>query len=440
MLTLIRHPQLALKNHLYSKGNNNGGNQIIIIRNMFYFVTSFLFIYITIAQLLSYTTSAKATQNGSGNFVTTTSSSNDGVNVLDNNNKQLSNSIILPSTLTNPPIRSNVLPGKCQYNANFIPSKLLYKFKISPSSYVLRFQLPDDRKALGLSTCACLLAGVKMNDDDEMLIRPYTPISTNKMVGTFDLLVKAYPNGRMSTFLTSLEPLFPQQSLIPTESNELTPPSITTVTSAAVVSFKHIPPNVKIQHPFGNPSFIGMIAGGTGITPMIQALHALLGKNNDSHSDNENNNNEDLLNFKVSLLYGSRTYDDILAKEMLETWSQSHHNQLSITHALSREKRKDLDATLNHLGSDNNDNSGGEDKSVKGADGNNLKNYNVVKGRINRKMIEQAFPDASHGSDIKIFVCGPESMYDEICGPRDEEKITGILGEMGYGPEQVYKF
>lgn len=49
--------------------------------------------------------------------------------------------------------------------------------------------------------------------------------------------------------------------------------------------------SVEGQYPFGKKA-IGMICGGTGITPMIQALHALLGTVGD--------------NTTVSMLYGSK--------------------------------------------------------------------------------------------------------------------------------------
>lgn len=55
---------------------------------------------------------------------------------------------------------------------------------------MLRFGLPDKEKGLGLSTCACILAGAKVDEGDDMVIRPYTPISTNADKGTFDLLIK----------------------------------------------------------------------------------------------------------------------------------------------------------------------------------------------------------------------------------------------------------
>ena len=55
---------------------------------------------------------------------------------------------------------------------------------ISETAYVARFGLPDTTKALGLSTCACILAGAEI--DGEMTVRPYTPISTNADLGTKD--------------------------------------------------------------------------------------------------------------------------------------------------------------------------------------------------------------------------------------------------------------
>ena len=42
------------------------------------------------------------------------------------------------------------------------------------------------------------------------------------------------------------------------------------------LDFKHIPFNVKTQYPFGKKS-IGMLVGGTGITPMLQVGAAALG-------------------------------------------------------------------------------------------------------------------------------------------------------------------
>ena len=98
----------------------------------------------------------------------------------------------LPSSLTSPPTMATVPPGECQFGDEFVFVKLLENIPVSPTSFVLRFALPDESKSLGLSTCACLLAGanIESEGETELVIRPYTPISTNADIGYFDLLVK----------------------------------------------------------------------------------------------------------------------------------------------------------------------------------------------------------------------------------------------------------
>ena len=164
-----------------------------------------------------------------------------------------------------------------------------------------------------------------------------------------------------------------------------------------VVSFKHIPFNVKIQYPFSSPKQILMIAGGTGITPMIQALHALLGEEESARKTE-----------KVTLLYGSRTADDILGEDMLNHWAATHKDIFSVTHVLSNEEgdvsaRKDMKT-----------------------------------GFINREIIETSFPGPDE--NVLIFVCGPPPMYNALCGPRDKPELTGLLADMGYKADQVFKF
>ena len=278
----------------------------------------------------------------------------------------------LPASLTSAPIKSTVPIGNCQFGDDFIKVPLLENTPVSDTAYVARFGLPEGTKPLGLSTCACILAGVEI--DGEMTVRPYTPISTNDDIGTFDLLIRKYPDGKMSSFISDMEP-----------------------SSEPVVAFKHIPFNIKIQYPFNESKNVVMIAGGTGITPMIQALHAILGDKEGSIE-------------KTQLIYGSRAKDDILGKEMLDNWSASNADKFSVTHVLSHEE-SDVDASGDYR-----------------------------MGFINREMIEELVPPPSAGKDVIIFVCGPPIMYDIFCGPRDEEEITGILGELGYTKDQVVKF
>jgi cytochrome-b5 reductase len=251
------------------------------------------------------------------------------------------------------------------------------RFPVSSTSSVLRFALPDKTQALHLSTCACILANADI--DGEGVTRPYTPISTNAMIGCFDLLVKNYgPTAKMSRHLHEIKP-------------------------GEMINFKHISFNVKIQAPFPY-NHICMIVGGTGITPMIQALHAILG------GDSNNKKKQ-----KVTMLYGSRVSDDILGKELLDKWQADHADQFTCVHVLSHEP---------------------DDSDWKGA-----------RGFVDKAKIEKYFPPSNNNnnddddSSFCIFVCGPPPMYNALTGPRDEpDSVKGVLGEMGYKPNQVYKF
>ena len=149
-----------------------------------------------------------------------------------------------PAWSAGPPTAALVEPGACQLTDEFAACVLEERTWVSQDAFVARFALPDATKPLGLSTCACIMAG--FGDD----VRPYTPVSTNAMVGAFELLVRAYPNGALSQRLATMD-------------------------IDDSVAFKHIKFNVKAQYPF--PAKVGMLAGGTGITPMLQALHVRCG-------------------------------------------------------------------------------------------------------------------------------------------------------------------
>lgn len=265
------------------------------------------------------------------------------------------------------PVSRLVPPGECQFGEDFVSVPLLDRSRVTHNSSVLRFGLPDDSKPLNLSTCACILA--KSDDilQDEPVIRPYTPISTNAQEGSFDLLVKDYgDNGTMSRYLHEMN-------------------------VGDTIDFKHISFNVKIQAPFSQKNIV-MLAGGTGITPMVQALHAILG---DSESKRQ----------KVTLLYGNQTRDDILGYNLLHEWQRDYSDQLEVIHVLSNE---DDDSTYRS-------------------------------GYIDKNLIEEYVPTIN-SDDTLVLVCGPPPMYEALCGPRDATELTGTLAELGCSADQVFKF
>jgi len=219
------------------------------------------------------------------------------------------------------------------------------------------------------------MKGVDGPNDDEgkPIIRPYTPVSTNAMVGKFELMIKVYPGGKMTQHLDGLEVGQP-------------------------VHFKHVGGNVKIQYPFNSKPNIGMLVGGTGITPMIQALHVILGTPGDTA--------------KVGMVYGSKTSNEILAKETLDAWTAAYPDRLKVTHVLS-------------------------DEPTEGSA------WDGPRGFISRELIEATLP--APDSECLVFICGPPPMYNALSGPRDPPggpptELAGLLKEMGYRTEQVIKF
>jgi len=127
---------------------------------------------------------------------------------------------------------------------------------------------------------------------------------------------------------------------------------------------------------------------------MIQALHAMLGSSSGPKP-------------VVTMLYGSQNSQDILGMQILEKWAADFPDNLKVIPVLSHEP---------------------EDSDWKGK-----------RGFINKEIVEEFFPKPSD-SNFQIWICGPPPMYNALTGPRDNPEVSGLLGEMGYSPEQVYKF
>jgi len=271
------------------------------------------------------------------------------------------------SYIVGKPTAAIVPAGQCQFVEEPVLCPLLERVQITHDTFVATFELPDKTKPLGLSTCACILAcwsrGLAAG---EIVTRPYTPISTNEMIGKFQLLVKVYPGGVMSNRMKDMA-------------------------IGEKLMFKHIDKNVKLQYPF-RKQHITMLVGGTGITPMIQALHAILGTPGDTT--------------KVNLIFGNKTQDDILGRELLDTWAKNSAGRLKVVHILSNAQDDD--------------------------------SWNGLKGFISKDLISAHTP--GWAEDPLLMVCGPPPMYDALCGKREDKDVTGILGDLGYKPDQVYKF
>ncbi|KAL7276245.1 NADH-cytochrome b5 reductase [Rhizina undulata] len=141
---------------------------------------------------------------------------------------------------------------------------------------------------------------------------------------------------------------------------------------------------------------IALIAGGTGITPMHQLARAIF------------NNPEDTT--KVTLVFGNLTEEDILLKKEWDHLENTYPQRFKAFYVL--------------------------DNAPKNAGW-------ATQGRVTKELLKTVLPEPGSGNN-KIFVCGPPGMYKAISGtkksPSDQGELDGVLKELGYSKEDVYKF
>ncbi|KDN68478.1 putative oxidoreductase FAD-binding domain-containing protein [Colletotrichum sublineola] len=145
-----------------------------------------------------------------------------------------------------------------------------------------RFKLPSEKSILGLPIGQHISIGANCPQPDgttKEIVRSYTPISGDHQPGYFDLLIKSYPTGNISKHMASMK----------------------------------VGQTLKVKGPKGafvyTPNMVrhfGMIAGGTGITPMLQIIRAVIrGRPTGDRTE-------------IDLIFANVTAQDILLKEDLD--------------------------------------------------------------------------------------------------------------------------
>ncbi|KAL2327096.1 hypothetical protein Fmac_020523 [Flemingia macrophylla] len=177
---------------------------------------------------------------------------------------------------------------------NFKEFKLIKKTPLSHNVARFRFALPTPSSVLGLPVGKNILARGKDSQGDEVM-RSYTPITLDSDIGYFELVVKMYPNGKMSHHFRQMK-----------EGDYL-----------AVKG-----PKGRFSYKQGQVRAFGMLAGGSGITPMFQLIRAILENPKDKT--------------KVHLVYANVTVDDILLKEELDNYANKYPQRFEVYHVLNK--------------------------------------------------------------------------------------------------------
>ncbi|KAH8673943.1 NADH-cytochrome b5 reductase 1 [Xylariales sp. PMI_506] len=176
----------------------------------------------------------------------------------------------------------NELPKKVLKPDVFQEFELQEKTVLSHNVAIYRFKLPTPRSILGLPIGQHISIGAAIEQPDgstKEIVRSYTPISGDHQPGYIDLLIKSYPTGNISKHMASLK----------------------------------IGQTIRIRGPKGaftyTPNMVrhfGMVAGGTGITPMLQVIRAIV--RGRAAGDKT----------QVDLIFANVTPQDILLKEDLD--------------------------------------------------------------------------------------------------------------------------
>lgn len=147
---------------------------------------------------------------------------------------------------------------------------------------------------------------------------------------------------------------------------------------------------------------IGMLAGGTGLTPMLQVIKEII-QNPDDHT-------------QVHFLFANQTDEDILLKEELD-WIAKNHSNIKITYVVTTTTTTTTTT---------------EGKMWSGG----------YTGMITQEMIAKHLPTPS--KDHWILVCGPPGFMEAISGKKTPDyqqgPVKGHLKALGYTDEMVFKF
>jgi len=252
------------------------------------------------------------------------------------------------------------------------PFRLRNKTVLSRDSFLLDFELPTPEHVLGLPTGKHIFLTAKING--ELVMRRYTPISSNYDVGCVKFVIKAYPpmpprfpiGGKMSQYLDALKIGDMLDMRGPIGEFEYTSKG-----------------SFLLEGENSYATKFNMIAGGTGITPVMQIASEVL-RNPDDPT-------------QMSLIFACREEGDLLMRSTLDEWAANFPNKFKVHYILSDKWPKD---------------------------------WKYSTGFVDKKLFDEELYPA--GKDVYNLMCGPPIMLDRGCTPN--------LVALGHERHNVFSF
>lgn len=253
----------------------------------------------------------------------------------------------------------------------WIDFELAEKVEISHDTRLFKFKLQSPEHRLGLPVGYHMFTRATIND--KMVMRAYTPVSSDDDTGYFTLCIKVYFAG--------VHPKFPDGGKMSQHMESLS-----------------IGDTLQVKGPLGHFEYkgrgqfvlkgkqrfakkIGLLCGGTGLTPAYQVMMAVCKDLEDTT--------------EVYLLYANQTENDILMRAELDQMAAERDN-IHVWYTLDRPSE----------------------------------GWEFSQGFINEEMLREHIPAA--GEDSFVGMCGPPPMIKFACIPN--------LEKIGYSEDNYMQF
>ncbi|PFH58278.1 hypothetical protein XA68_13925 [Ophiocordyceps unilateralis] len=227
---------------------------------------------------------------------------------------------------------------------NYSNLPLKAKKEVAPNVFRFTFSLPSKDAVLGLPIGQHV--AIKAQVDGENVSRSYTPVSNNADKGVLELVIKVYPDGKLTNGL------------------------LANLQVGDEVPFRG--PKGAMRYHRGLCNKIGMVAGGTGITPMFQLIRAIC------------EDDRDLTH--VSLIYANKSEQDILLRKELDTFARRYPQNFEVYYLVDNPPPK----------------------------------WKYGSGHVNQELMAKKLPGPK--DDSKVLLCGPPGMVNAC------KKSLGNLG------------
>ena len=218
------------------------------------------------------------------------------------------------------------------------------------------------------------------------ITRHYTPITPNGTAGHFDVMIKRYEGGYMS-------------------------PKVHNLSVGDSMEWAKVPPAFLYKRGLYDNMY--MIAGGVGITPMLQLIRTVLADPEDKT--------------KMKLLFMNKTPRDILLKGELDEIAKTHPERFTVSYAI--------------------------DKTQEGWTGE--------VGHVNERMVRKTLKDGPPTKGEHMLVCGSDGFMSHVAGAapavmmywsgknktqptfqgvNNLGPVQGVLGNLGWTTENCWRF